>query len=119
MALSTSAKGLARPAALLLLPGVEVELLPPAVPDLVPDVALPVMELSDDVSVELAVLVRVAMLMVVLRIIAVPVPAEAAVPPMVVVGMLEFKLATMELTVWLRDATTELTEALDMATELT
>lgn len=112
-ALSTNANGLARPAALLPL-GAEVAVLPAA--------PLPVMLAVDSesvvVSVVLAVLVRVAMLMVVLRTIAVPVPAEAAVPAMVVVGMLEFKLAMIELTVLLSDMMTELADALAMLAEL-
>ena len=65
-------------------------------------------------AAEPAVLVRVAMLMVVLRAMAVPVPAETAVPPTVVVGMVPFRLAMMELTVLLSEAMAELTEALDM-----
>jgi len=107
-ALSTNANGLAKPAALFL--GAEVGVLPAAPePDeapLEPDPAV-----VDDA--EPAVLVRVAMLMVVLRAIAVPVPAETAVPPMVVVGMLELKLARIELTVPFKEAMTELTDALE------
>lgn len=110
---------LEKPAASFEFLGAEVEELPAApapVPDEDPLKPEPVTELEPAVvdAAEPAVLVSVAMLMVVLRIMAVPVPAETAVPPMVVVGMVPFKLAMMELTVLLSDAMAELTEALDM-----
>lgn len=124
MTLSMTPSELEKPAASFELFGAEVEELPAApapVPDeapLAPDpeAALPVVDAEES-----AVLVRVAMLMVVLRAMAVPVPADAAVPPMVVVGTtstVPFMLATMELTVLLSEAMAELTEALAMDMEL-
>lgn len=126
MALNMKTTELVNPAALLALLGAEVEELP-AAPAPVPDDAPLAPELDMEPAVveaaEPAVLVRVAMLMVVLRAMAVPVPMEAAEPPtttavVVVVGMVPFMLAMMELTVLLSEAMAELTEALDMDMEL-
>jgi len=123
MTLSRKHNELEKPAASFELLGAEVEELPAApapVPDEDPLEPEPEPELEPAVvdAAEPAVLVSVAMLMVVLRTMAVPVPAETAVPPMVVVGMVPFKLAIMELTVLLSEAMAELTEALDMDMEL-
>ena len=118
MALSTKVNEAVKPAALFELLGAEVDVLP-AAPAPVPDEA-PVPEAEPPVvdAAEPAVLVRVAMLMVVLRAMAVPVPAEAAVPPMVVVVMLLFKPATMAVAVLFSEAMAELREALATDMEL-
>lgn len=124
MALNMKTTELVKPAALLALLGAEVEELPAApVPDDAPLAPELDMEPAVVEAAEPAVLVRVAMLMVVLRAMAVPVPMEAAEPPtttavVVVVGMVPFMLAMMELTVLLSEAMAELTEALDMDMEL-
>lgn len=111
MAPKRTATGLETPATPLLLLGAEVEEL---LDEPEPEPELPVEVPVAVVSVAVVLLVRVATLKVVLRAMAVPVPAEAAVPPMVVVGMLEFRLAAMELTVLLSEAMTELTEAMEL-----
>lgn len=118
-ALRTNANGLAngpaKPAALFFGADVAVLLAPAPEPDaplgLEPEPAV-------DDAAEPSVLVRVAMLMVVLRLMAVPVPAETAVPPMVVVGMLELRLAMIELTVPFNEAIAELADADAMDAEL-